>query len=305
MSKAPEEPIAARDVVKLFGKNVRALDGATFALAPGEQACLLGPNGAGKTTLIRLLMGVFAPTSGYVHLFGEQTASPRYLEARRRVGIVPQSPGLYRDFSVRAYLTLVRDLFDRGNVEETLERFALAPFAARALSELSGGQQRRVVIAGSMLPSPELLLLDEPTVGLDPIATREVHMLLRDVMKGRAVLLCTHNLAEAEALSSSAVILREGKVLLHESIAQLRSQARPVLALAAEQGNETLTKALQQRGIESAVVEDEALVHAYVQDPQRDAPSLLRGLLSEGIDVYECRAVQPTLEELFVRIVGS
>jgi ABC-2 type transport system ATP-binding protein len=296
-------PLEVSEVTKVYPGGVQALDHVSFKIALGERACLLGPNGAGKTTLIRLLTGALRPSSGRVRLFGLGVEEPDFLQAKRRVGIVPQSPGMYRDFTVNDYLQLVRNLYGNGNIPEVVEAFGLGPFRTRPMAELSGGMQRRLSLAAALVSSPEVLLLDEPTVGLDPVATREVHTFLRKVMPGRTVLLCTHNLAEAEALCESAIILRQGRVLLHERIATLRQRIQPVLVLRAAGGPERLVEALTARGLIPSREEDAVRVH--VKDAVAEAPALLRQLLTAGLDVYECRIVTPSLEELFLDVVGT
>jgi ABC-2 type transport system ATP-binding protein len=295
-------PIEISNVTKVFRGGTRALHDVTFRIVAGERACLLGPNGAGKTTLIRLLTGALRPTHGILRLFGATAADASFLAAKRRTGIVPQAPGMYRDLRVGEYLSLVRALYDRGAVAETACQFGLEPYLDRPMTTLSGGFQRRLTLAAALLPQPELLLLDEPTVGLDPVAAREVHQVLQTAMAGRTVLLCTHNLVEADALCDSAIILRHGRVLLHERIAALRRRAQPQLVLAAAQGVAPLAAALEHLGFAPHSAQD--TVSVALEEPRRQAPLLLRSLLANGLDVYECRVHEPSLEELFLQTVG-
>lgn len=296
-------PLEVSEVTKVYPGRIQALAQVSFRLAAGERTCLLGPNGAGKTTLIRLLTGALQPTSGRVRVFGLGADHPDFLSAKRRVGIVPQAPGMYRDLSVDDYLQLVRDLYGRGDVSEVLEAFGLMALRTRRMAELSGGMQRRLSMAAALVSSPEVLLLDEPTVGLDPVAAREVVTFLRGVLPGRTVLLCTHNLAEAEALCERVIILRQGRVLLHERISTLRERIQPMLALRAGQGPERLMEGLVALG-RVPRREGEA-VQVPVADAAREAPEVLRRLLSAGLEVYECRVVTPSLEELFLDIIGT
>jgi ABC-2 type transport system ATP-binding protein len=171
------------------------------------------------------------------------------------------------------------------------------------MAQLSGGYQRRLALAAAVLPGPDLLLLDEPTVGLDPVATREVHTYLRAIMAGRTTLLCTHNLAEAEALCDSVVILRRGRVLLHDRMDALRNSALTQIELAATQGPQRLIQELAGLGYTPHTSNQE--VRIAVADPQRDVPRVLRELLAAGLDVYECHAHRPSLEDLFLEIVGG
>src|SRR5438128_3536579 len=163
---------------------------------------------------------------------------------------------MYADLSVVEYLELARRLYGRGDVDRWLEVLGLAPFRGRALTELSGGYQRRAVIAAALLAGPDLLLLDEPTVGLDPVAAHEVHTQLREAMTGRTTLLCTHNLAEAEALCDEVVILRGGKVLVQSSLADLRARARRQVRFAARQPANRLADSLRRKGLETTLDAD-------------------------------------------------
>jgi ABC-2 type transport system ATP-binding protein len=286
---------------KRYRNGTLALREVTWSIPVGARACLLGPNGSGKTTSIRLLQGALAPTTGWVSLLGEEVNGPHYGDARRQCGIVPQSAGMYADLTTTEYLELARRLYGRGDVATAIEAFGLGEQRDKRLAQLSGGFQRRVVVAAALLSEPAVLLLDEPTVGLDPVAAREVHNYLRTAMKDRTTLLCTHNLAEAEALCDDVIILRAGEVLLHEPLATLRERQKPRTRLVARQGADELAAAVRARGHVADVVDGAVIA---LIDAQSEAPALLRALLSDGIDVYECRPLPATLEELFLEAVA-
>ena len=292
--------IAFSGASKRYRNGTQALLDASWSIPLGARSCLLGPNASGKTTSIRLLEGALSPTSGRVSLLGTQVNGRGYREARRRVGVVPQSAGMYHDLTTREYLELTRRLFGRGDVEGTLQAFGLSEHGDKRLVQLSGGFQRRVVVASALLSEPDVLLLDEPTVGLDPLAAHEVHAYLVSAMAGRTTLLCTHDLAEAEALCDDVIILRGGKVLLHEPLDALRRRQRPHARLAARQGVDPLVRALRARGIEPRV-EHEAVIVPI--EARAEAPSLLRALLGAGLDVYECTPFTATLEDIFLEAV--
>jgi ABC-2 type transport system ATP-binding protein len=295
-------PIDLHNVAKQFGRT-HALRDASFRIEAGEHACLLGPNGAGKTTIIRLLTGALLPSTGVVRVWGCATDDHDFLRAKRRMGVVPQTPGMYRDLKVRAYLHLVRDLYGAGDIAAVVLAFGLVPYVDQPLGALSGGVARRVLLAGAVLPKPDLLLLDEPTVGLDPVAARDVHAYLEHAMNGRTMLLCTHNLPEAEALCRSVVMVQAGRVLLHEGIATLRQRMQPRLRLQATEGSASLAHALEQLGCAPMVADDHVLLP--IADPERDAPQLLRRLLGINLNVYACQVLAPSLEDLFMHIVGG
>jgi ABC-2 type transport system ATP-binding protein len=301
-----ETPVLAfEQVSKRYRTGVLALDDVSWTVQAGTRTCLLGPNGAGKSTAIRLLQGALQTTAGQVTLLGAAVNGPLYLEARRRTGIVPQNPGMYSDLTTAEYLALTQRLYGRGDVAGAVRTLALEPYLGTRLDQLSGGFQRRVVLAAALLSEPEVLLLDEPTVGLDPVAANDVQRLLRQVMPGRTTLLCTHNLAEAEALCDQVVILRQGRVLVQESLEHLRRRAHPRLRLAARQGAAPLLAALRLRGLEAEADGPDGGVLVELADARADAPGLLRALLDAGLAIYECRPVQASLEALFLEIVRS
>ena len=292
--------IAFEGTSKRYRSGTLALRETTWAIPVGARSCLLGPNGSGKTTSIRILEGALAPTSGYASLLGTEVNGTGYAESRARCGIVPQQAGMYADLTTWEYLELARRLYGRGDVDAALERFGLTEQRGKRMAQLSGGFQRRVLVAAALLSEPEVLLLDEPTVGLDPVAAREIHDTLRAVMKDRTTLLCTHNLAEAEALCDDVVILRGGEVLLHAPLAELRQRRRPRVRLAARQPAEALLARVRAHGCAAEV--SDGVVFAQI-DASAEAPALLRALLTEGVDVYECTPIEPTLEELFLEVV--
>ncbi len=285
---------------KRYRNGTLALREVSWSIPVGARTCLLGPNGSGKTTSIRLLEGALAPTTGWVALLGREVNAAGYADARRRCGIVPQQAGMYADLTAWEYLELARRLYGRGDVRETLERFGLDEHRDKRLAQLSGGFQRRVLVAAALLSEPDVLLLDEPTVGLDPVAARDIHETLRAAMAGRTTLLCTHNLAEAEALCDDVIILRDGVVLLHEPLATLRERERPRTRLVARQDPAALAERVRAHGV-AAAIEDGAVVAAV--DARAQAPALLRALLADGVDVYECTPLAATLEELFLEAV--
>lgn len=288
-------------VTKVYKGNVRALDDVTLRVEESELCCLLGPNGAGKTTIIKLLEGALTPNGGAIFIRGSLAHGKALLHAKREVGVVPQSPGLYPDLTVLEYLRFVSRLYGRGDVISTARSCGLEEYVGRPLATLSGGLQRRLLVASAILPEPSLLLLDEPTVGLDPLAAHETRALLRQIVRGRSVLMSTHNLAEAEELCDTVIILRRGHVLVHEKIDDLRRQAVPHVHLAARQGMEVLGRALDGLGV--PWLPNVSTAQISMEEPERAAPMLLRTLLENGVDVYECRVVPPTLEDLFVDVI--
>ncbi len=293
--------IRFQSVSKRFRGGTLALDGATWEVEEGTRACLLGPNGAGKSTSIRLLQAALAPTAGEVTLLGAIVGGPGYAAARRRCGIVPQQPGMYKDLTAGEYLRLTEHLYGREQVPEVVDAFGLTPHLGKRMTQLSGGLQRRLVLAAALVGSPDVLLLDEPTVGLDPVAARDVHEYLRRYMRDRTTLLCTHNLQEAQELCEDVVILQHGRVIVQGDLEELRRGGRPRLRLTARQGPEAIAARLD--GLRSTLEGDGRHLVVEVDDPQTDAPRLLRSLLGAGVDVTSCERVETSLTDVFLHAV--
>jgi ABC-2 type transport system ATP-binding protein len=209
--------VEARALGRRFGPHV-AVDDVSFEIRPGETFGLLGPNGAGKTTFIRLLTGFLIPSSGEVRVDG---LSPvRDTQAvQARIGYVPERPRLYPELRVAGFLRFAAELRGlRGAarnaaVEASLARFGLEPVAKRLIGHLSKGFQQRVSLAQGFLHDPSLLIVDEPTSGLDPLQREEVRALLREMRGRRTIVLCTHDLRDAQTLATRCALLQRGRLV--------------------------------------------------------------------------------------------
>jgi ABC-2 type transport system ATP-binding protein len=212
-----------RGVHKRYGK-VDALQGVDLQLRPGELVALLGPNGAGKTTAVSVLLGQRRPDAGAARLFGGDPTMPA---TRRLVGATPQVAGFPDNLAVREVVDLVRVHYpDPAPARELLGRFGLAELAGRRAGGLSGGQTRRLAVALAFAGRPRLVVLDEPTTGLDVESRRGLWEILRAfVAGGGAVLLTTHYLEEAQALATRVVVLADGTVVAHGSVADITTRA--------------------------------------------------------------------------------
>ncbi|MFC9664321.1 ABC transporter ATP-binding protein [Nocardia sp. NPDC127606] len=219
--------IELRDLRKSFPGTtdpVRAVDGLDLTVAPGEIVAFLGPNGAGKSTTIDLLLGLTTPDSGTVAVFGE---APEDAVRTGRVAAVLQSGGLLPDLTVGETVRLVAALHARPRpVPEVLERAGIADIADRLVGKCSGGQQQRLRFALALLPDPDLIVLDEPTTGMDVSGRRDFWAAMReDAGSGRTVLFATHYLDEADAYADRIVLVRAGRVVADGSAAQIKNLA--------------------------------------------------------------------------------
>jgi ABC-2 type transport system ATP-binding protein len=257
-AETPTEPlVVGRDLHKTFSRGragkVRALDGVSLELQPGTLTALVGPDGAGKTTLIRLITGLLHPDSGSLQVLGVDL--PRHAaNVQARIGYMPQRFGLYEDLTVQENLDLYADLHgiaadERAErYERLLDMTALGPFTKRLAGRLSGGMKQKLGLACTLVRSPELLVLDEPTVGVDPLSRRELWEIIDDLVRheGLTVLLSTAYMDEAEKCGH-VVVLREGQVLAEGepgSIAGLADKRTFLASPAANQKARDLQAAL-------------------------------------------------------------
>ncbi|WP_305783294.1 ABC transporter ATP-binding protein [Symbioplanes lichenis] len=209
-------------VVKRFGA-VTAVDGLDLRIGAGEVVALLGPNGAGKTSTVDMMLGLSAPDAGSVRVLGR---APREAVARGLVSAVMQTGGLLKDYTVAETVRLTAVLFGRSrrDVDAVLERAGVAEIAGRLVGKCSGGQQQRLRFAMALLPDPELLILDEPTTGMDVSGRRDFWEAIRsDARSGRTVIFATHYLDEADAYADRVVFVRRGRVVADGSAAQVKA----------------------------------------------------------------------------------
>ena len=212
--------IEATGLTKSFGGRTACRD-VSFSVEPGEVFGLLGPNGAGKTTTLRILAGLYAPDAGTAVVAGHAISAgrPGGAELRRRVGLLTEQPGFYDRLTARENLRYFADLQSArpGRVASLLQRFGLAEHADRPFAELSRGMKQKLAIARALVHEPAVILLDEPTVGLDPEATREVRSVIAELSAEKAtIVLCTHHLDEVERLCSRAAFIAGRLVGIHE-----------------------------------------------------------------------------------------
>ena len=279
--------------VKYYG-SLTALDGVDLMLHRGELLALLGPNGAGKSTAIGLLLGLIRADAGSVELFGEE---PQNLRARRRIGVMLQSATLPPTLRVGELLRLAMSYYPTPrSLDECAALAGVADLLARPYARLSGGQQRRVQFAMALCGRPELLFLDEPTVGMDIDARQKLWTAIRRlVAEGCAVVLTTHYLEEAEALAQRVVGLAKGRVLSDGSVAALRSR----VALTRIRCLSDLDEAAVARWAHVASVErDGGRLHIRTDAPE----SVLRRLLDADPALSELEVMRAGLAEAFTEL---
>ena len=222
-------PVELRNLVKTFRTSggddvVRAVDGVDLTIAPGEIVAFLGPNGAGKTTTLDLMLGLTTPSAGSATVFG---ADPCRAVSAGRVSAVLQTGGLLRDITVRETVQMIASTFSHhSGVDEVLARAGLSSLAGRTVSKCSGGEQQRLRFALALLPDPDLLVLDEPTAGMDVSARREFWDTMQaEAAAGRTVVFATHYLEEADLFAERIVMIAGGRIVADGTTAHIRSRA--------------------------------------------------------------------------------
>jgi ABC-2 type transport system ATP-binding protein len=302
--------LSVHSLSKRFGDRL-AFGDVSFEIGYGEVFGFLGPNGAGKTTTVRTLGTLIAPTSGSATVAGIPLAAENGPEIRRRIAIMPESPGLYLRLSVAENLKCFADLYEAPDPGDRIDRaLRAANLAGRAddtCGSLSKGLRQRVALARALLPDPQVLFLDEPTTGLDPVATRDVHELIGELRRsGVTIFLTTHRLDEAERLCDRVAILnttlrmigrpdelRErlfAKTLTVRTLAPLPDPGRVFAGLPATGG-------WRQDGPSGYVL--------AVSEPEVAAPAVTRALVAAGADVLSISQSRHTLEDVYLELIDQ
>ncbi|HEX9028205.1 MAG TPA: ABC transporter ATP-binding protein [Anaerolineales bacterium] len=299
--------IRVEGLTKDYGAR-RAIDQLTFTADKGEILGFLGPNGAGKTTTMRILTGYMPPSSGKAEVAGFDVVE-QSLEVRRRVGYMPETVPLYTDMTVFDYLKYMADLRHLSNaeerVDEVLDMVNMGDRADGYIGNLSKGMRQRIGLAQALLHKPDVLILDEPTIGLDPGQIIEVRKLIREIGRERTVLLSTHILSEAQQVCNRVLIINKGHIVAEDTPerlgARLAGSERVVVRVGGDaDGLEGLLGGIPGvarlvRGVEGNL-EFESL-------PGQDArPAVARAVVGAGYDLLELRPLGLSLEEIFLQL---
>ncbi|MGC9529803.1 MAG: ATP-binding cassette domain-containing protein [Candidatus Bipolaricaulaceae bacterium] len=297
--------IRTEGLTRKFGDRT-AVDDLSLEVKAGEVLALLGPNGAGKTTTVRMLSCLLAPTGGRAWVAGHRVPeeAPR---VRAQVGVLTESPGMYKRLSAYRNLEFYAQLYGvanpRGQAERYLKLFELWDRRSDPVSQFSKGMRQRLALARALLHEPQVLLLDEPTAGLDPESARSVRTFIEELRgRRRAVLLCTHNLPEAERLCDRIALLRTTLVALGRPD-QLKEQlfGRRVIVQLANPKPE-LVGALALPFVKEVDLDGSALSVA-VDEPERDNPRLVRRLVELGAEIQYVTEQARTLEDVYLELM--
>lgn len=304
--------IQVTELSKSFGAR-RAVDNLSFEARQGEILGFLGPNGAGKTTTMRMLTGYMPPTSGTATIAGFDILKES-LEVRKRVGYLPETVPLYSEMTVHDYLKFMADLRHLPNAEhaiaETLAMVGLTDRSQGYIRNLSKGMRQRIGLAQALLHKPEVLILDEPTIGLDPAQIIEVRNLIREIGKERTVLLSTHILSEAQQICNRILIINKGKIVVEDTPENLQSRlagSQRVQLRVRGEADELAGKIRQIKGIQEVylALQDEGTLEFQFAPGVDLRPEVARMTIASNYDLLEMRPINLSLEEIFLELTNT
>ena len=299
--------IQVNGLTKDYGAR-RAIDNLTFDAEQGEIVGFLGPNGAGKTTTMRILTSYMPPTEGTAIVAGYDVMEES-MEVRRRVGYLPETVPLYNDMTALEYLIYMADLRKIPNSEErayeTLEMVNLGDRATSYIGNFSKGMRQRVGLAQALIHRPEVLILDEPTIGLDPAQVVEMRNVIREMGKDRTVLLSTHILSEAQQICDRVLIINKGKIVAEDTPENLQSRLmgsqRVVLHVRGEPDG-LAARVSKVKGARDVETKQDGSVEFEFAAGQDIRPQVAKAVILGGFDLLEMRLIGLSLEEIFLEL---
>lgn len=305
--------IEIRKLTKSY-RDLVAVDNISFTIEKGEILGFLGPNGAGKTTTMRMITGFLSPTSGQVYVDGLNVFDAP-LVVKKKIGYLPETPPVYMDMSVESYLRFAAELKGlphrdvKKEIARVSDRCGISDISHRLIRHLSKGYRQRVGLAQSLLGSPSVLILDEPTVGLDPAQMREVRSLIKELAQEHTVILSTHILPEVQMICNRVSIIHKGRIVASDTIENLSQgmgkETRVRVDLVTP---DTKAQSLLQNipGVQTVEVQKPDQRFDLLLDDQSLADGkLLKILVDSSLSVRECYNVTPTLEDIFLRAVSG
>ncbi len=303
--------IEVKDLQKSYGDMV-AVNRVSFSANAGTVFGLLGPNGAGKSTTISCLSGLLKPTAGSIRVGGFDMSSDA-VKAKASLGIVPQELAIYEDLSARENLSFWGAAYGlkgdklKQRVDHVLNRIGLTDRAGDLPKEYSGGMKRRLNFGCGLVHEPAILLLDEPTVGVDPQSRERLFDLVREEKaKGTCVLYTTHYMEEAEKLCDELAIIDHGKIIASGTLNELRAEfgGSDIIQLSGSFDPPRVEQVVAELDGKVLSLETDTLMMT-IKDGARNLPAILQGISSTGADIYDTRLSEPNLESLFLKLTGK
>lgn len=302
--------ISVQNLTKSYGGNL-AIQSLNFTVNKGEVVGFLGPNGAGKSTTMKIITGFMAPTSGSAVIAGfDVFENP--IEVKKRIGYLPETPPVYADMQVREYLKYVAELKGvektkiNGYIANAIEKTNLGSVEKRMIHNLSKGFRQRVGIAQALVSNPEVLILDEPTVGLDPKQVSEIRDLIQDLKGHHTIILSTHILPEVQATCERIIIINKGQIVAQDSLANLTNarKAHQVIHLKVRSASDSLIEGLKKisgvNRVQAGALPQEIIIETNASDEMIE--KIAAHIIENKIGLLGINAVRADLEEVFLNL---
>ena len=290
--------LQVNQVTKYYGEQ-KALDQVSFSVKTGEIVGFLGPNGAGKSTLMKILTGYLKPDAGAASVSG-YSLKEQLLQAQQNTGYLPEHNALYTEMYVREYLAFNASVYDisKKRIEEVIAQTGLSPEANKKIGQLSKGYRQRVGLANALLHDPKVLILDEPTTGLDPNQLVEIRDLIRETGKKKTIFLSTHIMREVEALCQRVIIINKGKIVADRKLADLRDEQVQIIEVEFDYRIEEV--ALRRLPQLSEARNTGGFVYELVFDTSKDMrPAVFDFAHDNGLKTLQLNRKNKNLENLF------
>jgi len=296
--------IEVKNISKFYGEQ-KALDAISFSAEKGQVVGFLGPNGAGKSTMMKILTSYLPPSEGTAYVNGFEVQQ-QPIPLKKSIGYLPEHNPLYLDMYVREYLRFNADIYKtpKERIETVIEQTGLTPEADKKLGQLSKGYRQRVGLAAALLHDPEVLILDEPTTGLDPNQLIEIRQLIKNVGKEKTVLLSTHIMQEVEAICDRVIIINKGKIVLDEMLADLKKNQQQIIEVEFDYRVEEI--ALQKLPKIENIENPAGFVYYLYFDTTQDMRSTVFDFAHDnGLKILQLHQKSRTLEKLFTELTGK
>jgi ABC-2 type transport system ATP-binding protein len=294
--------ISVSNLTKIYGQQ-KAVNDISFAIGNNEIVGFLGPNGAGKSTTMKIVTGYIAADSGNAVVNGiNVNADP--LEAKKQIGYLPEGNPLYYEMYVREYLELIAGIHDlktdvKKRIEEVIDLTGLRPESNKKIGQLSKGYKQRVGLAAALIHDPKVLILDEPTTGLDPNQIIEIRQLIKDLGKNKTVLFSSHILQEVESICDRIIIINKGNIVADDSLVNLRSVNKNSHVVLVEfSGNVDVELLKNLAGVDN-VEQNQNQYFIQTSDPEKVKKLLLEFSLKNNLDILSLQTKSQSLEEVF------
>lgn len=296
--------IEVKNISKVYGTQ-KALDQVSFSIEKGEVVGFLGPNGAGKSTMMKILTG-YIPASEGIAIVNNFEVGKEDIDIKRSVGYLPEHNPLYLDMYVREYLLFNAGIYgvSKSEVENVIEQTGLTPEANKKIEQLSKGYRQRVGLATALLHDPQVLILDEPTTGLDPNQLIEIRSLIKNVGKEKTVLLSTHIMQEVEAICDRVIIINKGKIVLDSSLSDLKKNQQQIIEVEFDYRIENV--AFQNLpSLEKVENPIDFVYHLYFETEKDMRAKVFDFAHDNGLKILQLHQKSMTLEKLFTELTSQ